>query len=328
GIVGAAIPAEDVRCREDWLDLGEGVFESHLSIETPYGVLTSRTRYNRSEPSWVIERPIKHFERDWPAYRHWTFGEVGAADWSGVEKALAAVGEDYLLEVALGGPFFDYIAGGREGGPAQAIFDLLERPAFFEELHEAYIERMRKLAREACAHTSAEAFFIGCSWSCVSVIGPALWRRWDKPVIRAVAEVVHAAGKLLHIHFHGKCRDVLADLAECGADCVCPFERPPGGDITDVAEVSRAIGDRVTMNGNVHTVETLIRGTPADVVREVEEIFQRWGRSGRRLILGTGDQVGAETPEENITAMIEAGRRIGKAVAGTGNADVSEGEEP
>ena len=316
GIVGAHIPVQDVQTREQWVDLG-GVFESRVTIHTPLGELTSRTRYDPREPSWVVERPIKDFERDWPAYRYWTFGEIDAADWSGVEKALAAVGEDYLLEVALGAPFFDYIAAGRHGAPAQAILDLLDHSVFFEELHEAYIERMRQLARQACAKTSAEAFFIGCAWSCVSVIGPALWRRWDKPVIKAVAEEVHAAGKLLHIHFHGKCRAVLADLADCGADCVCPFERPPGGDIEDLAEVSTVIGDHVTMNGNVHTVKTLIRGTPAQVVREVEEIFQQWGRKGRRLILGTGDQVGAETPEENIAAMIDAGRRLGRAVAAT-----------
>jgi uroporphyrinogen-III decarboxylase len=107
---------------------------------------------------------------------------------------------------------------------------------------------------------------------------------------------------------------VLADLADCGADCICPFERPPGGDITDIAELRDAIADRVTMNGNVHTVETLIRGTRTDVRREVEDILRNWRPDLRRLILGTGDQVGRETPEENIAAMIEAGRELGKTI--------------
>jgi uroporphyrinogen-III decarboxylase len=104
---------------------------------------------------------------------------------------------------------------------------------------------------------------------------------------------------------------VLADLADCGADCVCPFERGPGGDITDLGEVRRVLGDRVTVNGNVHTVETLIRGTPVDVEREVAEIFEQWGPDKRRLILGTGDQVGRETADENIYAMVDTGRKLG-----------------
>ena len=139
------------------------------------------------------------------------------------------------------------------------------------------------------------------------MIGPVLWRRWDKPIIRAVAEEVHRHGRLLHIHFHGKSLDTVADFAEIGIDCACPFERPPGGDIRGLdglRHVARLLEGRTTMNGNVHTVETLIRGKPADVRREVREILEAF-QGNPRVIVGTGDQVGRETPEENLHAMIE-----------------------
>ncbi len=294
------------------VELDDGRLEARDSAVTPFGTLTSRRMLDPREPSWSLERPIKVFERDWPAYRHLTLGIIEEADWSGAQRALEAVGEDYLLEVYVGVPFFDYLACGREGGLAQGIYDLLEHEAFFTGLHEEYLDYMRRLARAACRQTTAESLYIGCCWSCLSLLSPALWRRWDKPVIRAVAEVAHAEGRLLHIHVHGKCREVLDDLGECGADCICPFERPPGGDITDVREVRRALGDRVTMNGNIHTVETLIRGTAGDVRREVEELFEQWGPDHRRLIVGTGDQVGGETPQENIAAMIETARKCGR----------------
>ncbi len=316
GGVGAGAPCPDVRWDSTWTDLGGGQFESRSTVHTPFGDLAQSSRFDRFEPAWAMERPIKDFVRDWPAYRACTLGDVSATDWSGANKALAAVGEEYLLEVWIGGPFFDYIACGREGGLQQGIFDLLEHEAFFAELHEVYIDYMRRMTRAAIANTTAPSFCIGCCWSCVSLIGPHLWRRWDLPVIKAVAEEVHAAGRLLHVHFHGACKVVLEDFATCGADCICPFERPPGGDIRDLREVRKLLGDRVTMNGNVHTVETLIRGTPATVRREVEEIFEQWGPDQRRLILGTGDQVGYETPEENIAAMVETGRRLGAWTGG------------
>jgi hypothetical protein len=311
GAVFCKVPAPDVTSTEKWLDLGGGHFEARTTSRTPHGELTSSQRYDRQEPSWAGERPIKDFTRDWPAFKAMSMGCIEGVDWSPANSALAAVGEDYLLEPWLGFPFFDYIATPREGGLEQSVFDLIEHEEFFEALHEEYIDWMRRLARAAAQHTTADSFCIGCSWSCVSLIGPNLWHRWDKPVIRAVADELHAAGKLLHIHFHGKSRAVLEDLADCGADCICPFERPPGGDITDLRELRRILADKVTVNGNVHTVETLIRGTPADVAREVEEIFQQWGPDKRRLILGTGDQVGVETPDENIAAMISTGRRLG-----------------
>ncbi len=121
-----------------------------------------------------------------------------------------------------------------------------------------------------------ESLVIGCSWSCDSLLGPTLRRRWDRPVLRAVAEEVHRHGRLLHVHFHGACMETVADFAEIGVDCVCPFERPPGGDVDGLdgpRRVRNARADKVTMNGNVHTVQTLIRGTEEDVRREVREIL-------------------------------------------------------
>jgi uroporphyrinogen-III decarboxylase len=92
-------------------------------------------------------------------------------------------------------------------------------------------------------------------------------------------------------------------------DCICPFERPPGGDITDLLEVRQVLADKTTFNGNVSTVETLIKGAPDDVRREVMEILEAFTDS-RRLIIGTGDQVGSETKDENIFAMIDTVRKF------------------
>ncbi|MHB9022588.1 MAG: uroporphyrinogen decarboxylase family protein [Armatimonadota bacterium] len=312
GAAFTGAPCPDVDYSSETTELPEGRLLTRVTRKTPYGTLTSASMIDPVEPGWEVERPIKDFDRDWPAYKASTLGIIEEINWTNTQKALDAVGEDYLLEAWMPGQFFDYIAGGREGGLEQGIYDLVEHEAFFEALHEEYIDYARRYAIAACEHTTAESLVVGCAWSCISLISPAMWRRWDVPVIRALADEAHQRGRLVHLHFHGKCRDALADLATCGADCICPFERPPGGDITDLAEVRRILADRVTVNGNVHTVETLIRGTVDDVRREVEEIFTQWGPDKRRLILGTGDQVGGETPEENIFAMIETGRRLGK----------------
>jgi hypothetical protein len=100
----------------------------------------------------------------------------------------------------------------------------------------------------------------------------------------------------------------VADFAEIGVDCVCPFERPPGGDVggpAELREIARRLDGRTTFNGNIHTVETLIRGTPDDVRREVGEVLDAFA-GNPRVIVGTGDQVGAETPEANLHALFEA----------------------
>jgi hypothetical protein len=63
-----------------------------------------------------------------------------------------------------------------------------------------------------------------------------------------------------------------------------------------------------------HSVETLIRGTPADARREVLEILEAFA-GNLHVIIGTGDQVGRETPAENLQAMIEAAKRAARTGA-------------
>jgi len=314
GIVFPTIPnpAAETVSRTSWTDAD--TLEEITTIRTPAGSLESRQVYTRAEPSWVSARPIRDVARDLPAWEHWAFdGQPEALDPAPVNRALDEVGESYLLEGWLGVPFFDTYAGARAGGFETAVCEFLD-PEFeptLLRLQARYREYLLRLTRTLCEKTRLESFCLGCSWSCNSLIGPERWRRWDKPVIRAVADELHRHGKLLHIHFHGRSLETVADFAEIGVDCVCPFERPPGGDIVGRAgleTVARLLRGRTTMNGNVHTVETLIRGGPDDVRREVNEILAAFA-GNPRVIVGTGDQVGRETPEENLRAMIAAARQ-------------------
>jgi uroporphyrinogen-III decarboxylase len=302
--------AEEEITTEKWIDDDELL--TTTDIQTPLGTLRSKTQYSKKEPSWLVERPIKEIERDLPAYESMTMGgnpeKINATD---INKALTEVGEAYLLEGWLGVPFFDFYAGGREGGMQTAIFDFYEHENLLRNLKEKYTDFIVAKTKAMCEQTACESFVLGCSWSCNSLIGPHMWREWDKPVIKAVAEEIHKHDKLLHIHFHGKCMETVADFAEIGIDCVCPFERPPGGDVNgkaDLETVAELLKGKTTMNGNIHTVETLINGTENDVRREVREVLEAF-QDNPRVILGTGDQVGRETPEENIHAMVDEAKK-------------------
>lgn len=310
GVAFAGIPNDQVTSTstERWID--DNTLQTRTETTTPRGALTATSQISRDEPCWSTERPIKDLARDLPA---WEMAALGGdpedCDSAALLKAWQEVGDAYLLEAWLGVPFFDFFAGAREGGFEQGIFDVMDpdlQPKL-EELQERYIDRMVRLARVICRKTPLESLCIGCSWSCNSLLGPTLWRKWDKPVIKAVADEIHSHDRLLHVHFHGTCMETVADFSEMGINCVCPFERPPGGDIVGLEglrKVAKLLNGKTTMNGNVHTVETLIRGTPEDVRHEVRQIREAF-KGNHRVILGTGDQVGRETPEENLRAMIE-----------------------
>jgi len=311
GVVFAAPPNDQVRSETHEIWTNAHTLETRTVLHTQAGDLTSIQHISRDEPEWCIERPMKDLKRHRAAWEIVTLGgEPEAIDVAPVIKAWNEVGDSYLLEFWLGVPFFDFWANGREGGFETGIFDFTdpEMEPYLLKLRERYTEWLVRTARTICMRTPLESLCIGCSWSCNSLLGPNLWRTWDKPVIRAVAEEVHRHGRLLHLHFHGKCMDTLHDFVDAGVDCVCPFERPPGGDIEGLEGLRRVreiLGNHVTLNGNVHTVETLLRGSPDDVRREVSEIRDAFAGCPR-VIIGTGDQVARETPEENLRALVQA----------------------
>ncbi len=307
GIVAPDVPQmRAATTRVTQLDPGQ--FEQRTELRIAGNTLVWRRRLDSIEPSWIVERPVKDFDRDWPSYEVLAFAPLETLDWTPVQMALDAVGDDYLLEVFAGFPFIDFLGESREGGLERVILDLVDREPEMLALQARYIEYLSTKIEAAFLNTTARSIFIASGWSSLSLLSPRVWRKWEKPVLAAAVAAAHACGGLIHHHFHGRCHGVLPELADLGLDCICPFERPPGGDVTDLSEVRATLGDRTAFNGNVHTVNTLLTGSPDDVRREVEEVLAAFEGSPR-LIVGTGDQVAAGTPDENIFAMIEAVRR-------------------
>ena len=308
GAVFPDIVRHDVGINESFKRAGEGRYREEIIYRHNGNEFVTVKEFHSADPSWVVKRLAEPADLAaavdmllCPEY------ELAARD---MIDAHRKVGEDYLLEVWLGLPFFDFIAE-IIGFEQAALYFIEEDEPTLEHYRGRYTAYQLGLVRSCLDNTDFESYVIGCSYSCNSLLGASLWRKWDKPYIKTIADYLHSRGKLLHIHFHGRSRQTLVDFAEIGVDCVCPFERPPGGDIEgpgSLAEARRLLADKVTFNGNVSTVETLIRGTPADVRREIDEIAAAFEGS-TRLIIGTGDQVGYETKDENIEEMISYGKK-------------------
>ncbi len=285
-----------------YLLVSETVYNNHL--------FTSAELFSDDEPSWNVKNIVDDF-CDLPDYLDMVFNPDKEYDFAAAKHAYDAVGEDYLLELNIGAQFFDVFAGALGFEKAiEYFYDTDE--AVLMRYREQYEEYQLRLIDIACDRSPFESFFIGCGASCNSLLGPALWRKYDKPSVQKMAERLHKRGKLLHLHFHGKCMESVSDFHDIGVDCICPFERGPGGDVSnpdDLKKVRCLLGDKVTFNGNIHTIETLIRGTPDDAIREVSELKQAFFGSPR-LIIGTGDQVGKDTKEENLLAMIQEAKKF------------------
>ena len=176
-----------------------------------------------------------------------------------------------------------------------------------DRLLELYEKRFRALMAFECR---PDFICTGCSGSLIFQT-PAIFDELALPIIQRVTELCREYGIPSHIHSCGPEAYLVKTCAERTALTVIdPLEIPPMGDC-NLAALKKAYGDRLVLKGNLHTTNTMLLGSPADVAAAARQAIDE-AAAGGRFILSTGDQCGRDTPEENIRAMIETARTYGR----------------
>jgi len=138
-----------------------------------------------------------------------------------------------------------------------------------------------------------------------------IFRELSLHTLQDVTAMCKAAGIPSQIHCCGPEFDLVRIAAEeTDLSSINPLEIPPMGDC-DLAEVKKQFGGKLSLMGNLHTTEVMLRGTPDDVREASKRAIDDAGEGGG-FILSTGDQCGRDTPDENLYAMIETAREYGR----------------
>lgn len=144
-----------------------------------------------------------------------------------------------------------------------------------------------------------------------------IFRQLALPAVKRAIELANAHGFMTHIHSCGPETALVKIMAEETALTVIdPLEIPPMGDC-NLTELKRLYGHRLTLKGNLHTVNVMLNGTPADVTQAAIQAMRDAGEGGR-FILSTGDQCGRDTPDENLRALVKAVEEFGVYDQATG----------
>jgi hypothetical protein len=300
---GGGSVAGDIARREETSAAGD--LDLVYTGRTGRRTLGWRVRNNRTYYDWMVEHPLKDLPAELDAFAALFCPPADSLDLAEIDRAVTGVGDEGIVTAYVGSLFFSFIAYHLEGGASAAIFAFVDHEPLLAAFHERYVARLARVAERVAAETAAQILMLENGFSTSGIISPAMYERWDLPVVRAVAEAAHRHGKLLHLHQHGKCLALMDLIAASGADLVEPFERPLSGDTPDLGLIKRRYGDRIAIRGNLHAHDTLLRGTPADVERECRECLAAAGPDG--FILASGDGVIVGTPFENIVRMVEAG---------------------
>jgi len=188
-------------------------------------------------------------------------------------------------------------------GMENFLQDLLLHPAFVHELLEGITEYYLALIDESVKY-DIDGFAFGDDWGSQEmglIMGPSHWRRFIKPYMARMFDRVKRAGKFVHLHSDGDVSAIFEDLIEIGLDVYNPFQP----EIMDVYEMKRRYGDHLCFHGGIGIQELLPFGTPQQVKAKAQRMIRKIGAGGG-YILAPSHSVLADTPAENIAALIEA----------------------
>ncbi len=193
----------------------------------------------------------------------------------------------------------------------EAIYDYYDNPEKYEKLAVKRIEDVEKRFKRIMAMPEKPDFLaVGGSGSLVFQT-VEIFRKISFPAVKRGIELATAAGIPTHIHSCGPEKELVKIMAEeTTLTVIDPLEIPPMGDC-DLKELKRLYGSKITLKGNLHTTEVMLKGSVKDVINASKKAIDDAAKGGR-FILSTGDQCGRDTPFENLEAMVETARTYGK----------------
>ena len=198
-------------------------------------------------------------------------------------------------------------------GTEQILLDLTLNPEIAEQIFHriagfylAYAERTFEVA-----DGGIDIFLMGDDFGSQNgpLLSPEMWRRFLQPGFKAFVGLAKDYGCAVAHHSCGSIQPLIPDLIDCGLDILNPIQ--PGVADMDRAELKRRFGRQLCFHGSISIQRTLPFGTPEDVRKEVRERFETLGPGGG-FIFCTAHNIQADTPLENVEALFQAYRELGR----------------
>ncbi len=134
------------------------------------------------------------------------------------------------------------------------------------------------------------------------LISPVMFRKFVKPCLARLVNTIKEYNPKVSIMLHsdGAITKLIPDLLELGVDVLHPLEPLPA---TDIPAVKANFGERVAFLGGID-ISHAMRGTQADVIREVELRMAQLGPGGG-YILAPSNHLQADVPAENVVTLFD-----------------------
>ena len=192
-------------------------------------------------------------------------------------------------------------------GLEQSLVDLIENPdlvdAMLDRVEAIQTEMMKRLFARAGQYLNLVFISDDIATQRSLLLSKTLWARHLRPRLARWCDLIHAHGLKVFYHTDGAARPLIGPILDCGVDVLNPIQHACPG--MDLAELKQEFGSRVIFHGGVDNQTVLPRGTSDDVRAETRRCLETLGAGREGFICCSCHNVQADTPIENVLAMIE-----------------------
>jgi uroporphyrinogen decarboxylase len=186
-------------------------------------------------------------------------------------------------------------------GMADWMTDLVEGPEDLVIELLQYCTGVTKQFLGLMTEAGADILSNGDSPAGPDMISPRMYRTFAQPFEKKIAAEAHRLGRPYILHICGRTDLILDDMAATGADGLELDYK------TDMRLARERLDGKTTFLGNIDPSGVLALGTPEMAVKKTRELLEVFAGTPR-FILNAGCAIPAETPSENLKAMIAAAR--------------------
>jgi len=221
---------------------------------------------------------------------------------------------DFAIIAAMGPPY-ELFFGLGTGDFTAWMITLVTEPdyvrALYERITEVWLENLRRFAAAVGDHVQIIQFNDDLGTQDGPFLSPKLFRELIFPYYKRGLDWIHAnTNYKVFMHNDGAIYDFIPILIEMGVDILNPVQTTAKG--MDPSRLKQEFGDRLAFwGGACDCQKTLPFGTPEDVAREVENNVRILAPGGG-YVLASVHNIQANCPPENIMAMFDTARAVGR----------------
>ncbi len=189
-------------------------------------------------------------------------------------------------------------------GTSQFMMDLLtEDKAVIDDVIE-YCRKVSLAFAKAQKDAGAHATSIGDSLAGPNLISPQMYRDFALEPEKRLTREIQDYGIPFSIHICGDSTSIISDMGQTGARILEVDWK------MDMGEARKAVPASTVLMGNVDPSHPLVFGTPDQVDEAVRQMILK--TKGENIFISSGCAMGRNTPEENMRALVSAGRKYGR----------------